>query len=121
MARHFIRHGNAWMLTLALLLVLGAALFFLPNAARPQSHAPLKRSEQGGLVVRDGAALIDINRADEALLQTLPGIGPQLAQAIMTYRAERGAFERLDELLNVPGIGKAKLSAIRGRITFTPE
>ena len=50
-------------------------------------------------------------------LETITGIGPVLAQAILDYRAEHGDFQTLDELLEVRGIGSAKLDAMRDEIT----
>ncbi|KAA3635337.1 MAG: helix-hairpin-helix domain-containing protein [Armatimonadetes bacterium] len=55
----------------------------------------------------------DINTADEAAFQALPGIGPVIAERIVTYRDEHGPFETLESLLDVPGIGESKLDAIR--------
>lgn len=63
-----------------------------------------------------GAALagpIDVNAATAAQLQSLPGIGPSLATAIVAYRVENGPFGTLDELEEVPGIGPSKLSQLR--------
>ena len=57
--------------------------------------------------------LIHINTATAAELETLPGIGPALAEAIITYREENGPFASLEALDDVPGIGPAKLDAIR--------
>ena len=53
---------------------------------------------------------IDLNTADERTLQTLPGIGPGRAAAIAGYRRERGPFQRVQDLLNVPGIGDKTLA-----------
>ncbi len=55
----------------------------------------------------------DLNGADAAAYETLPGIGPVLAQRIVAYRDEHGPFESLEDLLDVPGIGESKLSEIR--------
>jgi len=67
----------------------------------------------------DGGAAgpIDLNRADEAALDALPGVGPATAQAILTYRTESGPFRSVDDLLEVPGIGEAKLAQIRPLVT----
>jgi competence ComEA-like helix-hairpin-helix protein len=57
---------------------------------------------------------ININQANSALLQIIPGIGPDLADRIIVKRNEKGGFDRPEELLTVPGIGpkrKEKLSA----------
>ena len=57
--------------------------------------------------------LLSINEATEPELERLPGIGPSLAKAIVSYRQEHGPFESIDQLTNVPGIGPAKLAGIR--------
>ena len=54
-------------------------------------------------------------------LQQLMGIGPVLAQAIVDYRAEHGAFASIDELLEISGIGESKLDNIRSDITLGGE
>lgn len=60
---------------------------------------------------------IDLNRADEAALDRLPGVGPATAAAIVDYRTSIGSFVSVDDLLNVPGIGPAKVSALRDLVT----
>jgi len=60
---------------------------------------------------------IDLNRADVEVLQTVRGIGPKLAGAIIAYRRNHGPFRSLDELLQVKGIGPAKLANLNGRFT----
>ena len=53
--------------------------------------------------------LVNVNTATAEELETLTGIGPSLAQAIIDYRAEHGDFTAAEDLLNVKGIGEAKL------------
>ncbi len=60
---------------------------------------------------------IDINSATAEQLQTLPGIGPTLAQRIIDYRNTNGSFSAVGDLLNVSGIGQGKLEAILDYIT----
>ena len=64
------------------------------------------------------APLVHINYATPEELETLPGIGPSLAQAIIDYRAENGPFLSLDDLDNVSGIGPGKLDDIRDRVVL---
>jgi competence protein ComEA len=58
-----------------------------------------------------------LNEATAADLETLPGIGPGLAQAIIEFRDTHGPFERLEDLLLVPGIGPSRLEQIRDRVS----
>lgn len=61
---------------------------------------------------------ISINDADKESLMALPGIGEVLAQRILDYRDENGAFSAPEELLNVEGIGKKRLEEILDLITI---
>ena len=64
------------------------------------------------------AGPVSINTATAAQLDTLPGIGPATAKAIVAYRSSKGPFARVEDLLNVPGIGPAKLDAMRRQISL---
>ncbi|MFW5992011.1 MAG: helix-hairpin-helix domain-containing protein [Halanaerobiaceae bacterium] len=59
---------------------------------------------------------VDVNRANSEELQQLSGIGPSKAENIINYREENGRFERVDELLDVPGIGEKTLEKIEDSI-----
>jgi competence protein ComEA len=62
---------------------------------------------------RSPAYRIDLNRAGHAELLQLPGVGPQLAERIETYRRENGRFHSIDDLRHVHGIGPATLARLR--------
>lgn len=55
---------------------------------------------------------VDLNTAPAAELATLPGVGPKLAAAIVSYREEQGKFSSIEQLLNVSGIGEVKLKGL---------
>jgi competence protein ComEA len=59
---------------------------------------------------------IDLNQADVAALDTLPGIGPVLAQRIVEWREQNGPFASLDQLLEVSGIGPSVLADLDGKV-----
>jgi len=67
--------------------------------------------------VADPGALIDLNSATNAQLESLPGIGPALAGAIIAERDRRGGFRSINELREVRGIGEARFADLRARVT----
>ena len=61
--------------------------------------------------------LVNLNTADQALLETLPDVGPVTAEAIISWRTEHGGFTAVDELLEVDGIGDATLATLTPHVT----
>lgn len=82
----------------------------------PVSPAPI--GPGGGAAGAPPApTVVDLNRATATELEQLPGIGPSLAGAIVTWRTDHGPFTRIDDLLEVPGIGPAKLASLADRVS----
>jgi len=80
--------------------------------------------EEGFTVVSEGTPsplagedLVDINTASQAELEELPGIGPSLAGRIIEYREQDGPFARIEDIVNVSGIGSATYEDIKDLIT----
>lgn len=67
-----------------------------------------------------GSAVVDLNTADASALDSLPGIGPVLAERIIAWRTEHGRFTSVDELGEVSGIGDRLLSQMRDRVRVGP-
>lgn len=65
-----------------------------------------------------GAVLVSLNSADALELESIPGIGPAKAAAIIQERDRRGGFAAVEDLLAVQGIGPATLEAIRPYVTL---
>jgi competence protein ComEA len=63
------------------------------------------------------SGLIDLNVASVDLLDTWPGIGPSLANAILSYREQNGPFGSVEAIMDVPGIGPATYEKIRDLVT----
>ena len=66
-------------------------------------------------------APLDLNTATAEELTALPGIGEELARRIVKYRTENGPFEKIEEIMEVSGIGEAKLAGLEGRVTVNEE
>ena len=106
-----------------LLIALGGVDYAL-SFARPTLAISASSPEQRFMPVRSlpeaAEGAMDINSAQADDFQTLPGIGPVLAQAIVDYREEIGGFYFVEELMDVPGIGEKRFSAIRERVFCLP-
>lgn len=80
-------------------------------APPPDAGAGTGAGEPAG----DGG-VVDLNTADLAALDTLPGVGPAIAQRILEWRDANGPFHSVEELLEVSGIGPATLDKLRERV-----
>lgn len=96
-----------------LVAALGAAalLFGTVPAVEAQS-----RSGSAVAPAESTGPTVDIQTASAAELETLPGVGPARAQAIIEYRT-RTPFRRAEDLMRVDGIGRATFRNLRGRIS----
>jgi competence protein ComEA len=102
---------------------LEGALLDTVNLARPlaegdhvQIPGPGDSAAVGSGPAADTDGLVRINEAEAAALEDLPGVGPVLAERIVAYREANGPFEAVEDLLEVPGIGEAKLASMRDLI-----
>jgi competence protein ComEA len=73
---------------------------------------------RGDLQVKTPGRVIDPNRASQADLETLPGIGPVLARRIINYRRAHGPYKTIADLRKVSGIGRKKLGKIKPYLTI---
>lgn len=82
--------------------------------AATQAVAPPPSVGGSGL---GGSGLVNLNTADAAMLDSLPGIGPAIAARILAWRDDNGPFRSVDELLAVSGIGEKTLDGFRDLVT----
>jgi len=93
-------------------LALGAALLFVPllGAAAESGEASSPGVQLSGVV--------NVNTATVEQLELLPGVGTVRAQAIVDYRKEHGAFEKVEDLVAVKGIGLTALERLRPHVVL---
>ncbi len=94
---------------IALLLALS-----LPLAASPSTTASASVQETRPAA---SAPAINVNSATVAQLESLPGIGPSMAQRIVSYREKNGPFKKLEDLMNIQGIGEKSFLKLRPLLT----
>ncbi len=62
-------------------------------------------------------AAVDLNRAGQAELESVKGIGPKKAKSILEYREKNGPFKTVDDLAKVKGFGKASMAKVRASLS----
>ena len=100
------------MMIAAVLLVLAAGVTDL-GAQDSRRQGASKPTAQAG-------APVNLNTATAAQLELLPGVGAALAQRILDYRQANGGFKKVEELMNVRGIGEASFLKLKAMLTLTP-
>ncbi len=99
---------NVGLIVLALALVGGPVV-----AAQQGSETPPTKATAA-------IAVVNLNTATVAQLDTLPGVGPKVAARIVEYRQKNGPFKKIEELMNVKGIGEKNFLRLKPHITVTP-
>ncbi len=87
------------------------------GAAMP-SGIPLAKTESGATSSNASteylrANPVDLNKASQAQLEVLPGVGPKMAERILAYRTENGGFKSIDQLDDVKGIGEKRMATLK--------
>jgi competence protein ComEA len=89
------------------------------SAPAPASAAQPRPSPAAQAARTGGAAVVNINTASAAELDALPGIGAKTAARIVEYRQKNGPFKKIEELMNVRGVGEKNFLKLKAQITVS--
>jgi competence protein ComEA len=98
-----------------------AALVAVAPAAQARvqaQKATAAKTASSPRVRATASAPVNLNAASIAQLQTLPGVGASTAQRILDYRQKNGAFKKIEELMNVKGVGEKSFLKLKPLITI---
>jgi competence protein ComEA len=95
-------------------IVLAGASSLLAQTDTPPAKTPKPA------VAAASTQVINLNTANAIQIATLPGIGPKAADLIVQYRQKNGNFKKVEEIMNVRGIGEKTFLKIKSRITVSP-
>lgn len=84
-----------------------------PALAQGATYRPVTQTEAVSSAGRASGGLVNLNTANQAELESVPGIGPATARAILDYRNKNGPFKQVDDLIAVSGIGTKTLEKLR--------
>lgn len=90
-------------------------VLMLALAAQPFAQEPAART--AGPKAARQTTTVNLNTATASELESLPGIGARTAARILEYRKTKGPFKKIEELMNVQGIGEKSFLKIRGQLT----
>jgi competence protein ComEA len=94
------------------IVVLSCLLYALPAAAQSKS-TPTTAKPASTLVV-------NLNTASATDLEGLPGIGAKTAARILEYRQKNGPFKKIEDLMNVRGVGEKNFLKLKPQLTIAP-
>jgi competence protein ComEA len=96
-------------MVMAVLLILGLGVAAQAGQENPRRTPPAAKASAAGPV--------NLNTASVAQLETLPGIGKSTAERILEYREKSGGFKKIEDLMNVRGIGEKSFLKLKPLVT----
>ena len=87
-------------------------------AASAQNKSTTQKAATGATAT--SAAPVNLNTATAEQLATIPGVGPKMAERIIDYRQKNGGFKKVEDLMNVSGVGEKSFLKMKPLITVAP-
>ena len=95
------------------IIAVGALAIICGLVSPVTAEHPVQSAERDDTGAAESRDKVELNTADRMELEELPGIGPRTAERIIEYRTENGRFEKIEELMNVRGIGERTFLRLR--------
>ena len=97
-------------MVMVVLLILGLGMAAQASQTSPRTPPAAKASASG---------LVNLNTANVTQLETLPGIGKSTAERILEYREKSGGFKKIEDLMNVRGVGEKSFLKLKPLVTVS--
>jgi competence protein ComEA len=107
----------------ALFMLLAIVAMAIPAAAQQAATATADKpaAAKASRPTATAPAPVNLNTATQAQLEALPGIGPKAAELILDYRKKNGNFKKVEDLMNVKGIGEKSFLKLKPLLTVTDK
>ena len=105
----------------ALFMVLAIVAIAAIPAAAQQATAASSSKPAAAKTAAAPAAPVNLNTATQPQLEALPGIGPKVAERILEYRQKNGSFKKIEDVMNVKGIGEKSFLKLKPLLMVTEK
>ncbi len=99
-------------------IVTAALMMIALSVATSHTAQAQARTQRAGSAASSGAP-VELNSATSAQLESLPGVGEAMAKRIIEYRQKSGGFKKVEDLMNVRGIGERSFLTLKSLVTVS--
>jgi len=100
-------------------ILIAAILGIAVSAAAASAQNNATTPKAGATATATATAPVNLNTATAEQLATIPGVGPKMAERIIDYRQKNGGFKKVEDLMNVSGVGEKSFLKMKPLITVT--
>jgi competence protein ComEA len=98
--------------------IVTASLVALLALAPAEADAQPAKASRSSKSAASSSAVVNVNTASAAEFEALPGVGPKLAARIIEYREKHGPFKKVEDLMNVRGLGEKNFLKLKAQLTL---
>jgi competence protein ComEA len=101
-------------------ILMAAIVGIAVSAAAASAQNKATTPKAAATATATATAPVNLNTATAEQLATIPGVGPRMAERIVDYRQKNGGFKKVEDLMNVSGVGEKSFLKMKPLITVTP-